>query len=88
MPPNFTTARAVINFPTIDPAGDAVAKRRRRKLMTASKIIGRVNPINPDEIRQRLAERDARAASDNRTPAEIWLGDPPRAQSALAQKSE
>ena len=38
---------------------------------------------NPDVVRQRLAERDAREANDNRTTAERWLGDPPADRSAL-----
>ena len=40
--------------------------------------------VNPNEARARLAERDARMAADDRTPAERWLNDPPRSQSALA----
>jgi hypothetical protein len=40
--------------------------------------------INPDEARQRLQERDARVAADNRTEVEKYFGDPPRDRSALA----
>jgi hypothetical protein len=64
-----------------------VGKKRRRKL-TAYQILGRIIPVDPDDERQRFAERDARAANDKRTAAEIWLGDPPAGQSALAQRSE
>jgi hypothetical protein len=38
----------------------------------------------PEDIAARLAERDARDALDNRTPAQVWLGDPPAWRSALA----
>jgi hypothetical protein len=54
------------------------AKGRPKKDYTAFAI----------EARQRLAERDARAAADTRTPAEQWLGDPPADRSALAQSSQ
>ena len=33
--------------------------------------------IDPEILRSRMQERDARAASDTRTPAQRWLGDPP-----------
>jgi hypothetical protein len=39
------------------------------------------------DARQRLEERDRRLASDSRTDAERWLGDPPPAQSALRQRA-
>jgi hypothetical protein len=35
-----------------------------------------------------LAERDAREAMDDRTPAQRWLGDPPAWRSALAGGTE
>ena len=46
-------------------------------------------PLNDDEataedIAARVAERDARDAMDSRTPAQVWLGDPPGWRSALA----
>ncbi|MGB7656834.1 MAG: hypothetical protein WBL96_00640 [Pseudolabrys sp.] len=44
--------------------------------------------IDPEILRSRMQERDARAASDTRTPAQRWLGDPPALQSALAQGSQ
>jgi len=34
--------------------------------------------------RANIAERDQRAAADDRTAAERWFGDPPRMRSALA----
>ena len=43
--------------------------------------------IDPEDVRQRLAERDAREAADTRTEAQRWLGDPPADRSALAQSS-
>jgi hypothetical protein len=41
-------------------------------------------PLEHDakEVEARLAERDARDALDDRTPAERWLGDPPLWRSA------
>ena len=47
-----------------------------------------VNPVDPATLRLRLAERDAREAADTRTPAQVWLGDPPADRSALAQGSQ
>src|SRR5262245_10230237 len=44
--------------------------------------------VNPDEARQRMAERDTRLAGDARAEAERFLGDPPRSRSALAQASQ
>jgi hypothetical protein len=42
-------------------------------------------PVNPQVLRDRLREREAREQADNRSPAEVWLGDPPPWRSALAQ---
>jgi len=42
--------------------------------------------IDREVARQRLSERDARAAADTRTPAQVWLNDPAPGRSALAQK--
>ena len=46
-------------------------------------------PNNEDpplgDLLARLAERDAREARDDRTPAERWLGDPQWFRSALDQ---
>jgi len=38
------------------------------------------------DVLARFAERDAREAMDDRTEAQIWLGEPPYAQSALAKR--
>jgi hypothetical protein len=38
------------------------------------------------DIKKRLADRDQLQASDTRTAAEKWLGDPPPHRSALAQR--
>jgi hypothetical protein len=35
-----------------------------------------------------MQERDQREASDTRTEAQRWLGDPPASQSALAQSKD
>jgi len=42
--------------------------------------------VPPEDYLARIAERDARAAADNRTEAQRWLGDPPPERSALAQR--
>jgi hypothetical protein len=39
-----------------------------------------------DAIKARLAERDQRQATDTRTEAQRWLGDPPADRSALANR--
>ena len=44
--------------------------------------------IDPEILRGRMQERDQRAATDTRTDAQRWLGDPPQSQSALAQGSQ
>ena len=60
-----------------------MAKRER---LIASKLIDANRwRVHPQEAEQRFAERDARIAADNRSPAEKYLGDPPRHRSALAQ---
>jgi len=38
----------------------------------------------PEDARARIAERDARNAADTRTPARVWLNEPPPGRSALA----
>jgi hypothetical protein len=40
--------------------------------------------MNPGDLRERLAEREMRQLTDNRTEAQKWLGDPPPMQSAMA----
>jgi hypothetical protein len=37
------------------------------------------------DVKKRFAERDQRQATDTRSPAQRWLGDPPPERSALAQ---
>jgi hypothetical protein len=44
-------------------------------------------PISPHDLTSKLDERDRLAASDTRTEAERWLGDPPPYRSALAQRT-
>jgi hypothetical protein len=50
--------------------------------------LGGQNRINPQVLRDRVREREAREQADNRSPAEVWLGDPPPERSALAQRTE
>ena len=57
----------------------------RKRKNTAAVILGHAGRVDPEEVRLRLAERDAREANDNRTPAQRWLGDPPADRSALAR---
>jgi hypothetical protein len=40
--------------------------------------------VDPQDLAQRLAERDARLAADTRTDCEKFLGDPAPGRSALA----
>ena len=42
--------------------------------------------ISPDDVMRLLRQRDEREAMDTRTPAQVWLGDPPPHRSALAQR--
>lgn len=48
--------------------------------------LGGRHSVNRDVLRTRLQEREQRAASDTRTEAQKWLGDPPPSRSALAAK--
>jgi hypothetical protein len=58
--------------------------RNLRKPSAAAAMIGLYRSrINPDTLRSRVQERDQREASDTRTEAQKWLGDPPPSQSAL-----
>jgi hypothetical protein len=45
----------------------------------------KVQNVSPDDVRSLEIERDRLAASDTRTAAERWLGDPPPHRSALAE---
>jgi hypothetical protein len=53
--------------------------------------VGAFTPFDPRvsaaDLTARLAERDARLASDTRSEAQRWLNEPPRDRSALAQGS-
>jgi len=42
--------------------------------------------VSPDDVLKLIQERDEGIASDTRTAAERWLGDPPPSRSALAQR--
>ena len=42
--------------------------------------------VSAAECKVRLAERDRQLASDTRTDAQVWLGDPPANRSALARR--
>ena len=61
---------------------------KKRKLSPAAMVLnlGGVHP-NPDILRNRFADRDARIAADTRTEIEKMMGDPPMSQSALAQNN-
>jgi hypothetical protein len=49
--------------------------------------LGGRHPVDPDTLRSRMQERDQREASDTRTEAQRWLGDPEPARSALRQRA-
>jgi hypothetical protein len=46
----------------------------------------KVQHVSPDDVLTLIQERDRRIASDTRTDAERWLGDPPPHRSALTQR--
>jgi hypothetical protein len=48
--------------------------------------LGGRHRIDPDTLRSRVQERERREASDTRTEAQRWLGDPPLSRSALRKK--
>jgi hypothetical protein len=60
--------------------------RKPRKEGAAAFIGAHRSRMNRDVLRIRLQERDRREASDTRTEAQRWLGDPPASRSALAAK--
>ena len=60
-------------------------KPRQPSAASAMIGLGGHKRIDPDVLRSRVQEREQRAASDTRTEAARWLGDPPPSQSALAQ---
>ena len=61
---------------------------RMPKRSYASELIGLHSrpPIGRDVLQARMQERDQREASDTRTEAQRWLGDPPADRSALANR--
>src|SRR5262249_39547686 len=60
---------------------------RRRKRLTASDFIQLQGKTNLADAKARIAERDEWLAADTRTPAQVWLGDPPPGRSALATQN-
>jgi len=44
--------------------------------------------VSPDDIKARIIEARERSRADTRTPAQVWLGDPPADRSALAQRRQ
>jgi hypothetical protein len=74
--PAFTQYRIPLDFPAMSPRGT-----KQRPSFT------KVAPsISPDDVLKLIQERDQGIASDTRTAAERWLGDPPPHRSALAQR--
>jgi hypothetical protein len=67
--------------------GQRTALNVREAAMTKVKMSGiRVadRAVRAGDLRARLAEREQRQASDHRSEAERWLGDPPLERSALS----
>jgi hypothetical protein len=62
-------------------------KRKTRRRRGNGQYVNIDRRVDPDEARQRLRERDARAAADTRSEAQCWLGDPPPGRSALTQSN-
>ena len=64
--------------------------RKPRKPSSASAMIGLGGHkcIDPDILRGRVQDRERREASDTRTEAQRWLGDPPPLQSALSHHTD
>ncbi|MGC2714813.1 MAG: hypothetical protein WA366_15660 [Pseudolabrys sp.] len=48
--------------------------------------LGGHHRIDPETLRNRVQEREQRAAGDTRTEAQRWLGDPVPYRSALAHR--
>ena len=63
------------------------SKPRKPSAASAMIGLGGQHRIDPGILRNRMQEREQRAASDTRTEAQRWLGDPPPSQSALAQNN-
>jgi len=70
-------SRVSITLPAM-PTG----KRRRKKWLPASAFVKAEFRVSADDYRARVQERDARQAADNRSPAQVWLGDPAPGRSA------
>ena len=60
---------------------------RKPSNVSAILALGGVHRPDTNILKARFAERDARIAADNRSPVEIFLGDPPRDQSALTRRN-
>ena len=58
-------------------------ERRKRRAITATPDDHKAVRTDAEE---RIAERDRLAALDNRSPAQVWLNDPPPWRSALGQR--
>ena len=72
----FTWRAVPVDFPAMSNRGKRIASPRHKV----------VQHVSPDDVKFLLNLRDAMAARDTRTPAQIWLGDPPPHRSALAQR--
>jgi hypothetical protein len=59
------------------------SRKPRRPSAAAMISLGGHHRIDPAILRSRVQERDQREASDTRTEAQRWLGDPPPSRSAL-----
>jgi len=53
--------------------------------LTAAQFVAIDRRVSPDDVKFKMLERDRLAATDARTPAQVWLGEPPPWRSALAQ---
>jgi hypothetical protein len=53
--------------------------------LTAADFVAIDRRVSPDDVKFKMLERDRLAATDTRTPAQVWLGEPPPWRSALAQ---
>ena len=63
-----------------------MGKSRRPSIAAELIGLGGKHSINPQILKAREAERDARVAADTRTEAERLLGDPAVGRSALANR--
>jgi hypothetical protein len=52
---------------------------------TAADFVAIDRRVSPDDVKYKMLERDRLAATDTRTPAQVFLGEPPPWRSALAQ---